>query len=173
MNVQFNPEYVKEYRLIGFDNKVGALKDSLSAIEGGEIGSGYSMVAMFEITPTELNKGAIKDHFTSGKFAEISLQYRLPNEPRQMQFNHISKFDFIPFHELDKTYQFAAVVTMFGALLRSSPYTRNIGWNDIVSLADETCSKTDLLQKEFITLVQQARNLYTKVKKKKGGMEEQ
>jgi Ca-activated chloride channel family protein len=30
---------VKEYRLIGFDNKVGALKDSLSTIEGGEIGS--------------------------------------------------------------------------------------------------------------------------------------
>ncbi|HRF23412.1 MAG TPA: DUF3520 domain-containing protein, partial [Chitinophagaceae bacterium] len=40
MNVEFNPEYVKEYRLIGFDNKVGALRDTLSMVEGGEIGSG-------------------------------------------------------------------------------------------------------------------------------------
>jgi Ca-activated chloride channel family protein len=53
MNVEFNPEYVKEYRLIGFDNKVGALRDTLSMVEGGEIGSGHSMVAMFEIKPTE------------------------------------------------------------------------------------------------------------------------
>jgi Ca-activated chloride channel family protein len=73
MNVEFNPEYVKEYRLIGFDNKVGALRDTLSMIEGGEIGSGHSMIALFEITPTEINKGAIKDDFTTGKFADIKL----------------------------------------------------------------------------------------------------
>ena len=48
MNIDFNPEYVKEYRLIGFDNKVGALRDSMSIIEGGEIGSGHSMIALFE-----------------------------------------------------------------------------------------------------------------------------
>jgi Ca-activated chloride channel family protein len=41
MNVEFNPEYVKEYRLIGFDNKVGALRDASSVVEGGEIGSGF------------------------------------------------------------------------------------------------------------------------------------
>ncbi|MBK6378209.1 MAG: DUF3520 domain-containing protein [Chitinophagaceae bacterium] len=34
MNIDFNPEYVKEYRLIGFDNKVGALRDSMCIIEG-------------------------------------------------------------------------------------------------------------------------------------------
>jgi len=171
MNVQFNPEYVREYRLIGFDNRVGALKDSLSILEGGEIGSGYSMMAMFEIKPTELNKGALKDHFTSGKIADIQLRYRLPNESRQLVYTHTSKFDYLPFRDLDKSYRFAAAVSMFGAVLRSSPSSKNIGWNDIIILADETCSKNDLLQKEFIVLVQQAKNLYTKVKKKRGGEE--
>src|SRR6185369_12862119 len=47
MNVEFNPDYVKEYRLIGFDNKVGAINDSSSVIEGGEIGSGHSIIAAF------------------------------------------------------------------------------------------------------------------------------
>ncbi len=56
MDVEFNPEYVKEYRLIGYDNKVGALTDSLSVIEGGEIGSGQSVISVFEIV---LNKEAI------------------------------------------------------------------------------------------------------------------
>ena len=65
MNVDFNPEYVRQYRLIGFDNKVGALRDSTSVIEGGEIGSGHSMIALFEILPTELNRGAIRDSIYS------------------------------------------------------------------------------------------------------------
>ncbi len=172
MNVDFNPEYVKEYRLVGFDNKVGALRDTLSVIEGGEIGSGYSMIAMFEIVPTEINKGAIKDDFMTGKFAEIKLKYHLPNDTKESRFSYNSRFDFIPFTELDKCYQFSSAVAMFGSLLRTSSFVKNIGWNDIVSLAESSSGKDDLLQKEFLKLVQQAKTLYTKVKKKKGGTAE-
>ena len=169
MNVNFNPEYVKDYRLIGFDNKVGALRDSLSIIEGGEIGSGHSMVALFEITPTEINRGAIKDNFTTGKFAGIKLTYQLPNSKKQCNSEYTCRFQFVPFTDLDKSYHFSAAVAMFGSLLRTSPFIKNIGWNDIISLAELSCGKDDLLQKEFIALVQRAKDLYLKVKKKKGG----
>ncbi len=169
MNVEFNPEYVKEYRLIGFDNKVGALRDSLSIIEGGEIGSGYSMVAIFEITPTEINKGAIKDNFTRGKFAELKINYHRPNDNKEdFRYSHTSNFEFTPFEELDKCYQFSAAVAMFGGLLRTSPFGKNIGWNEILGIAESSSGHGDLLQKEFISLVQQAKVLYSKVKKKKG-----
>ena len=169
MNVDFNPEYIKEYRLIGFDNKVGALRDSMSIIEGGEIGSGHSMIALFEIVPTEINKGAIKDNFTIGKFADIKLNYHLPNSTRPYSFNFTSRFDFIPFAELDKSYLFSASVAMFGALLRTSPFLKNIGWNEIITLAEVASGKDDLLQKEFLSILQQAKALYLKGKKKKGG----
>jgi Ca-activated chloride channel family protein len=169
MNVEFNPEYVKEYRLIGFDNKVGALRDTLSVIEGGEIGSGYSMVGMFEITPTEVNKGAIKDNFTSGKFADVKLKYHYPDETKEYNTNYQCRFDFIPFTELDKCYRFSSAVAMFGSMLRNSTFVKNIDWDDIASIAERSSSSNDLLQKEFITLVQQAKKLYSKVKKKKGG----
>jgi Ca-activated chloride channel family protein len=172
MNVEFNPEYVKEYRLVGFDNKVGALRDTLSVIEGGEIGSGHSMIAMFEIVPTEINKGAIKDDFMTGKFAEIKLRYHLPNDTKECHYSYKSLFDFIPFTELDKCYQFSSAVAMFGSLLRNSSFVKNIGWNDIVSLAENSSGKDDLLQKEFLKLVQQSKALYSKVKKKKGGTAE-
>jgi Ca-activated chloride channel family protein len=169
MNVEFNPEYVRNYRLIGFDNKVGALRDTSSIIEGGEIGSGYSMMAIFEIVPSEINKGAIKDNFTRGKFADLKLNYHLPSDKKKdWSFNHTSHFEYMPFEDLDKCYQFSAAVVMFGGLLRTSAFVKNIGWNEILTIAETSSRGTDLLQKEFIALVQQAKALYTKVKKKKG-----
>ncbi len=169
MNVDFNPEYVKEYRLIGFDNKVGALRDSLSIIEGGEIGSGHSMLALFEIVPTEINKGAIKDNFTDGKLAEINLQYQLPGKPEKLEDQFSCSFNYMPFEKLEKSFHFSAAVAMFGLLLRNSPFVKSMGWNEIVNMAQTSCGKDDLLQKEFVELVQQAKSLYYKVKKKRGG----
>jgi Ca-activated chloride channel homolog len=169
LDVVFNPEYVKEYRLVGFDNKVGALRDSLSAIEGGEIGSGHSMLAIFELIPTEINKGAIKDNFTTGKLADIVLQYQYPGSEEKKAFKYSSRFEFIPFNQLAKCYHFSAAVAMFGSLLRSSPFIKETSWNEIIALAQASSGNDDLLQKEFVTLVQQAKVLYSKVKKKKGG----
>lgn len=168
MDVEFNPEYVKDYRLIGFDNKVGALRDSLSMIEGGEIGSGYSMMALFEIVPTEINKGAIKDHYTSGKFAYMRLKYNDPHDPGiKGNFEQVSNFDYLPFVELGKSYQFSTAVALLGGLLRSSPFVKNGDWNTVLTIAEASSGTDDLLQKEFISIVQQARALYTKVKKGK------
>lgn len=169
MQVDFNPEYVKEYRLIGFDNKVGALRDTASSLEGGEIGSGHSMMALFEIMPTEINKGAIKDNYKEGRLATIKMNYRLPRSDSTRQLEETCRFEYVPFAELGKNFHFSAAVAMFGALLRSSPFLKNAGWNEVVNLAVSSCGQDDLLQKEFIMLVQQARDLYLKVKKKKGG----
>ena len=169
MNVAFNAEYVKEYRLIGFDNRIGALKDSLSVIEGGEIGSGQSMVAVFELEPTDANKDAIRDNFLSGKFADIRIQYRLPKDTLQRYADFASKFDYVPFEETSPCYQFSAAVMMFGSVLKESPYTKDIGWNDILILSEKSSRQDDYSQREFVSLVHQAKALYSKVKKKKGG----
>jgi Ca-activated chloride channel family protein len=169
MNVEFNPDYVKEYRLIGFDNRVGALKDSMSQIEGGEIGSGHSMLALFEIEPTDQNRASIKENFTLGKFADIKLNYELPNTSVSRSLLQSCLFDFTPFADLDKSYHFSAAVAMFGSMLRTSPFIRNTAWNEIISLAESSSIKNDLLQKEFISILYKAKDMYMKGKKKKGG----
>jgi len=97
------------------------------------------------------------------------LKYHLPNDTKECNFIYKSLFDFIPFTELDQCYRFSSTVAMFGSLLRTSPFVKNIGWNDIVSLAESSSGRDDLLQKEFLKLVQQAKILYSKGKKKKGG----
>jgi Ca-activated chloride channel homolog len=168
MNVEFNAEYVKQYRLIGFDNKVGALKDSLAVIEGGEVGSGHSMMALFEIEPTEANKGAIKDNFTVGRIGEVKLKYQVPNNEGQFLHSYTARFDFIPFEKMEKGQQFTAAVAMFGAMLRNSVFLKNSNWNEIHQLAQSSSLPTDLLQKEFVNLVLQAKTIYSKGKKKKG-----
>lgn len=171
MDVEFNPEYVKEYRLIGYDNKVGALNDTLSMIEGGEIGSGQSLVSIFEIVPAQAlteNAGIAG----SNRFAEIKLQYHKPNNPLQCKFNYSSPWVISPFDKLEKCYRFSASVAMFGSMLRSSPFLKNITWSDIVSAAASAADNSDVLQKEFVTIVQQAKTIYTRTKKKKGNKED-
>ncbi|MBC7946927.1 MAG: von Willebrand factor type A domain-containing protein [Chitinophagaceae bacterium] len=162
MDVEFNPDYVKEYRLLGYDNKVGALNDSLAVIEGGEVGSGQSLVSIFEVIP---NTTAPKTG--AGKFAEVKLQYKRPTDTTHHTFSYSSPADLLPFDKIEKCYRFSAVVAMFGSILRSSPFTKNLTWNDIVTWAITSSDSNDILQKEFVSIVQQAKTLYTKTKKKK------
>jgi Ca-activated chloride channel family protein len=172
LDVAFNPEYVKEYRLIGYDNKVGALNDSLSVIEGGEIGSGQSVISIFEVVLKEQGIENISNSAGS-KLAEINLQYNQPNNTTSRLFNHISRLDVIPFYEINKCYRFSAAVAMFGSMLRFSPFIKNITWNDIVALAIESSDDDDILQNEFVNIVQQAKILYSKPKKRKGNASSQ
>lgn len=168
MTVEFNPKYVKEYRLLGFDNKVGALNDTLAIVEGGEIGSGYAMMGIFEIEPEKLDSNTVID----GKLAQIKLHYKKPNDAETNVFTYQSAYNLKNFSAIDKSYQFSAAVAMFGSMLRLSSFTKNVNWNDVLLLATASANPNDILQKEFISLVEQARILYSKGKKKKRNKEE-
>ncbi|HVE61197.1 MAG TPA: von Willebrand factor type A domain-containing protein, partial [Chitinophagaceae bacterium] len=162
LNVFFDPVYVKEYRLIGFDNKVGAIKDSFSIIEGGEIGSGFSMIVAFEIVPTnKLSEPGMKQP------AAFRLQYKLPREIKE---NEVIEKPLIEFHELqqqDKFYRFASAVICFGSLLRESKYIKEMPWDEIIELATSSADVHQPVQQEFLTLLQQAKLIYSKKVKKK------
>lgn len=168
MHVTFNPSLVKQYRLIGFDNKVGAIRDTAAVMEGGEIGSGHALMAMFELEPTEQNRQAVADSQYAGQVAEVKIQYRLPGDTLLRYYTKPAAFAYKPFASLQKCYHFSAAVALFGSLLRHSPHTRNSNWTDISLLAEPAAASSgDLLQKEFLNLVEKARLLYTKNKKKK------
>ena len=167
MSVNFDPNYVKEYRLIGFDNKVGALNDSLSVIEGGEVGSGHSIIAAFEIDPTNFNKDAVERDFSPGNIADIKIQYKLPNDTIEKQFPGPIPLSYKDFNSIDRNLRFSTAVIMFGSLLRSSAVTKGINWNDTILLASQASDDNDPIQKEFVSLVKEARILYSKQKKRK------
>lgn len=163
MNVQFDPALVKRYRLIGFDNKVTALVDSTSVIEGGEIGSGQTMIAAFEIEP-DYTTG---ENVQSENFSEVNLLYKIPSDTTRYEVKKLFPFDPVPFKELEPEFRFATSVIMFGLKLKESPFAKQISWGDVLFQASETANPTDINQSQFVELVYKARALYTKLKKKK------
>lgn len=171
MNVEFNPGYIKEYRLIGFDNKMSALKDSLTQVEGGEIGSGNSTQVVFEIVPAEMKSDALQKNLKENELAAINVHYRLPGVLKEDNASFRGGFNFIPFNELDSSFRFSASVIMFGALLRRSTFIKSAGWNDVLLLATQSASRNDVLQQEFVSLVEKAKTLYSKQKKKRRAKE--
>ena len=142
------------------------MTDSLSVIEGGEIGSGQSVISIFEITPEQSNKETGGD-IAGGRFADIKLDYKHSNDSTNCHYIYPSRLELTPFDKLEKCYQFSAAVVMFGSMLRSSPYIKNLNWNDVVSWATSASDNKDILQQEFVAIVQQAKTLYSKTKKKK------
>ncbi|MDB5206313.1 MAG: hypothetical protein JWR72_1388 [Flavisolibacter sp.] len=160
LSVQFNPEYVKEYRLIGFDNKVGALRDTAANIEGGEIGSAYTSVVAFEIVPVEGHQKQVTDpvHFL--------LRYKNTGSNTACEMNEQPQLFFTPFNQLSNPHKFASAVIMFGSLLRSSKFVKSISWSDVVDIAKPAADMKNFSQKEFLDLVDLAKKLYGKKRKK-------
>lgn len=160
LNVVFDPTDVKEYRLIGFDNKVGAIKDTLATVEGGEIGSAYSMLLAFEITPQK-NTAAMRQP------VQFTLQYLNSGQSnKQQELTSHPALQLTTFDNLDKEYQFASAVIMFGSLIKESRYAKHMTWEKVLAIANQSADMTNPSQKEFISLVAQAKELYSKKKKK-------
>lgn len=167
VHVDFNPSLVKQYRLIGYDNRKDAVKDSSSKLLGSEIGSGYSMVSVFEIEPADtsaawlqktigLNIGSIRIdaiETKTGKKAGLPLQ-SIP-------------FNYLPFNETDRRLRLATAITMFGTILRHSPFSANINFDQVMQIAGASIDNNDALQSEFVQLVQSADLIYFPDKKKK------
>src|SRR6185437_9443663 len=76
VSTKFHPDLIKEYRLIGYDNKKSIISEKVYELEGGEIGSGSGNTAIFEYLPTTLDStNGVKKNI-----ADFEIHYRLPND---------------------------------------------------------------------------------------------
>ncbi|HRD42881.1 MAG TPA: von Willebrand factor type A domain-containing protein [Ferruginibacter sp.] len=160
MNVEFNPLWVKQYRLIGFDNRRDAVTDPSSYIEGGEIGSGSSTLAMFELIPANQ---ALAD---SQHIALIKLRYSLCNNPDVEYLSYPVNNNFEPFNRLNNELKLATSIAMFGMQLRNSKYLGSTSWQMIYDVALQSANTSNFLQNEYLSLIQKADELYNGPKKK-------
>ena len=165
MNLQFDPKLVKGYRLIGFDNRRDAVTDNNIDLEGGEIGSGNSVLAIFEIIPA--NDRALSGDVTGG-VANLSMRYSRCNDTAHQQIAYTCPANLIEFKNIDRELQFATAVAMFGLKLKQSKYIKEVDWDDIETIAVNSYDSKSYLQTEFIQLVEKAKKIYgTKKKKRK------
>ena len=161
LNVHFNPAVIKNYRLLGFDNKRDALAETNGELEGGEIGSGNSVLAIFEVTPTG------SDSLSNGAYpAQVSLKYTLPTTKIVKELKHDCLNNYKAFEEIDKEFQFATSIAMFGMKLRQSKYFPITDWSNTEKIALMSYNPENYLQKGFIDLIAVAKKIYVKKRRK-------
>jgi Ca-activated chloride channel family protein len=164
LSISFNPELVREYRLIGYDNKRNVLAEKDDELEGGEIGPGAGNTAIFEIIPTGINNSKSSDSY----FANVTLHYRLPGDTTGNYATHICPQNYVAFDSIPKSLRFASAVTMLGLKLRESPYfSAETNWDFIKSTAASALNPKDYLENEFITLVDKCKDIYNEKKRKR------
>jgi Ca-activated chloride channel homolog len=162
LEIRFDPQMVKDYRLIGFDNKLKALADSVKELEGGEIGSGHSLMTIFEFEPAF---GA--DHNFQSRLADVNIRYRLPRDTVLRNASYTCAYNNTEFKELPACHRFATSVVMFGGLLKASKYYKNVSWNDAIIIANQSFNPKDAVQKEMLDLMEKAKRIYSRDKKRK------
>jgi Ca-activated chloride channel family protein len=56
---------------------------------------------------------------------------------------------------------------MFGSLLKESVHSKQISWNETIIAANESYDPADPVQKEFITIIEKAKKIYSKGRRRK------
>ncbi len=161
LSVKFNPEFVQEYRLIGFDNKKDALADSTSQLQGGEVGSGHSLMAIFEITPTEKNIQLVNSKtMTLEQIALLELRFvKTDSDDKQVQYFKVP-FSYKALQNADSSLRFATAITMFGELLKQSEFAKDYSWQTVKKIAAASIDKNNFLQQECLLLIDKAKKIY-------------
>ncbi|MBR3267485.1 MAG: von Willebrand factor type A domain-containing protein [Oscillospiraceae bacterium] len=160
--VEFNPAYIKGYRLIGYENRQLAAEDfNDDTKDAGEIGAGHTVTVLYEIadinskmdfSSSDLKYGDSSAKGTeNGEFCTVSVRYKEPD-------GDTSKLLAYPVTEssrkaeMSDDLRFASSVAAFGLILRNSSNKGTANKNLVLSLIPES-TRNDAYKQEFAELV--------------------
>ena len=164
LQVEFNPAYVTEYRLVGYENRVLATEDFKNdAKDAGEVGAGHSVTVMYEIVERDADSTDLKyqDVNLSEYGAEtdewltLSVRYKEPDEDESKLLEYpIGQADYTDKPSDD--YILAASVAEFGMILRDSEYIADGNLKHVLKSLD-SIDLDDEYKEEFYDLVNTVR----------------
>ncbi|MDE5737002.1 MAG: von Willebrand factor type A domain-containing protein [Oscillospiraceae bacterium] len=150
LQLEFAPETVQSYRLIGYENRVLANEDfNNDQVDAGEIGSGHCVTALYEIVPTASQE--------SDNFMKLSMRYKEPNGDQSLLKEYEITISGSQTEQISKNLAFAGAVAEFGMLLRKSSYAGTSSYTEIMDLLGKTDVQDDY-RIEFQNLVTNAKN---------------
>ncbi|WP_193176724.1 vWA domain-containing protein [Oricola nitratireducens] len=176
IQVEFNPATVAEYRLIGYETRALNREDfNNDRVDAGDIGSGHSVTAIYEITPVgspavsvdplrygEAEKPAATNAAGTDEYAFLKLRYKLPDGARST----LVTTPVGPAQEkasvagLGDDTRFSIAVAAFGQKLRHEDAVANYSWNAIRDLAAKARGEDSYgYRGEFLRLVGLAESL--------------
>ncbi len=167
--IEFNPAVVAEYRLIGYETRLLNREDfNNDAIDAGDIGSGHTVTAIYELALAGSEARLIDDRryttapAVAGKtdeFAFVRLRYKLPEEEdsRLIETPIPTADAFESLEQAPRDARFAAAVAAFGQKLQRAGYTDRYSYDAIIALAQEAKGDDPYGDRaEFINLVRAA-----------------
>ena len=172
IQIEFNPATVREYRLIGYENRLLAREDfNDDTKDAGEMGPGQTVTAFYEIVPQTAPAvgGPAPDPLAfqqstivpSDDLFVFKLRYKDPGDAKEESRLITTRMDENSIWRepsaLDDDFTFASAVVEFGMLLRDSPYKGTAGWASAMERA-RASKGTDHegYRAEFIKLVEMA-----------------
>ncbi|WP_227815337.1 vWA domain-containing protein [Nitrogeniibacter aestuarii] len=146
IQVEFNPAVIREYRLIGYENRQLAREDfNNDKVDAGEIGAGHTVTAIYELTPVEapglitpLRYGSDPgpDQHKANELAQVRLRYKAPGSDASTLIERIVQRDSTrPMAATSDDFRFATAIAGFGQLLRGGKYTGQWQLSDARALA--------------------------------------
>ena len=169
IQVEFNPQRVAEYRLIGYETRMLRREDfNNDQVDAGEIGAGHAVTAIYEIVP--VGGATFNDPLryqnapaaggTASEYAFLRIRYKLPGEERSRLIERpITNADYVAdIARAPESTRWAAAVAGYGQLLRGDPHLRQgYGWSDVISLAQGARGDDEFgWRAEFIQLARAA-----------------
>ncbi|MGR9215786.1 vWA domain-containing protein (plasmid) [Rhizobium leguminosarum] len=176
--VEFNPERIAEYRLIGYETRALKREDfNNDRVDAGDIGSGHSVTAIYEITPKgspavmndDLRYGAANnapaenaDTARQGEFAFVKMRYKRPGEDKSALIttpvndsNAVAAVDAAP-----QDVRFSVAVAAFGQKLSRIAAVDSYSYQVIADLAAASRgADTFGYRSDFLSLVRMADGL--------------
>ncbi len=167
IQIEFNPKFVKSYRLIGYENRKLRNEDFVNdKIDAGELGSGHTVTALYEIIPasvesefipkeTKLKYSETSDTRKFGdELATVKFRYKKPDGDKSMEISRVIKKE-NPSASASPDFKFASSVAWFGLVLRNSELITKKDLSDIEKLAKEGKNKDEEgYRSEFIRLIE-------------------
>jgi Ca-activated chloride channel family protein len=154
VQVEFPPESVLAYRLLGYENREVADADfRKDEVDGGEIGAGHQVTALYELDLTS-DPGEV--------LAKVHVRAKPPGKDRYAD-EHVTAIGTAQIlgdlDASDDSTRLAFGVATFAELLRRSPHVAEVSFDQVIALIEGAIDRTDPMHVELVGLVEKARDL--------------
>ena len=164
IQVDFNPSQVKGYRLIGYEDRIMAAEDFANdEKDGGEIGSGHRMTALYEIVPadSDFEFGEAESRYQAGnrvdnnnaEWLTVAIRAKEPEGTESKLYEYPVGQEQMK-ETLSENLRFAAAVAEAGMILRNSEWKGTATWDSALELLRGCKSVTgDVYKEELVYLL--------------------
>ena len=176
VQIEFNPSEVEGYRLLGYENRRLAAKDfNDDKKDAGEIGSGHTMTAFYEIIPagtgemgagTDPLKYQKSETAKSGELMTVKMRYKKPDGDRSILIEKAHTAAEMTRKEPSVDFRFASAVAEFALLLKDSKFKGAASYPKLIERArGAKGADREGYRAEFIRLAETAELMAEKASK--------